>query len=229
MAADSDRFENVEQYRVVSDQGIVGADHQLASEAGAQILAQGGNAADAGVTALLAIGVVNPFGSGLGGGGFCLYREADGDTTEVIDFRETAPTDAHRDLYAVDGEVDHSLARHGGLAVATPGEAAGIWSLHGRFGQLQWEDVVDPAVTLAAEGFPVGATLASHLQTLADTLEDWPELATIFEKEDGEFVEEGDLLRRDDRRHWETEHGRGNTSWSGAIPMVCRRSIGHRP
>ncbi len=192
------RFEDLEAHRVVSEHGVVAADHRLASEAGAEALAAGGNAADAGVVALLALGVANPFGSGLGGGGFCLYRGADQDETAVIDFRETAPSAAHRDMYVVDGEVDHSLARHGGLAVATPGEAAGLWSLHGRFGRLEWEEVVEPALQMADQGIPVGATLATHLQSMADTFEEWPQIASVFQNDDGELLAEGDLMVRDD-------------------------------
>ena len=191
-------FEDAESYRVESVHGIVAADQQLASEAGAYILEAGGNAADAGVTALLTLGVVHPFSSGLGGGGFCLYREAEKQKTTVLDFREMAPAAAHRDLYIVDGEHRPDLARHGGLAVGVPGEAAGLWALHGRFGTLEWEEVVDPALRLAEQGFPVGSTLSRHLGMLTEMLADWPELAAVFQDADGEFLTEGDLMTRDD-------------------------------
>ena len=79
---------------VESAGGVVAADHAVASEIGAGVLAAGGNAADAAVGTLLALGVVNPSSSGLGGGGFCLVRPADGDV-DVIDFRERAPAAAH--------------------------------------------------------------------------------------------------------------------------------------
>ncbi|TXD38192.1 gamma-glutamyltransferase [Lujinxingia vulgaris] len=196
--ADAPAPPDYSQHRVRSSAGLVAADHQLASEAGAAMLAAGGNAADAGAAAMLAVGLTNPFASGLGGGGFCLYREVDTGETTVIDYRERAPGAAHRDMYLVDGEPDPQLARHGGLAVGVPGEAAGIWSLHGRFGELEWERIVEPALNLASEGYPVGATLARHLQTLAPTLEEWPELKAVFTREDGNLVEEGDILVRED-------------------------------
>ncbi|RAL22796.1 gamma-glutamyltransferase [Lujinxingia litoralis] len=185
-------------HRVQSFDGVVAADHQLASEAGAAVLAAGGNAADAGAAAMLTLGLVHPFASGLGGGGFCLYREVEKGKTTVLDYRERAPSAAHRDMYVVDGEVQPGLARHGGLAVGVPGEAAGIWSLHGRFGQLAWDQVVTPALGLAEQGFPVGATLARHLQTLAPTLEEWPALKAVFSDAEGNLLQEGDLMVRED-------------------------------
>lgn len=196
--AELDRFEDVESHRVRTTQGVVAADHRIASEAGAEALAQGGTAADAGVVAMLTLGVTNPFASGLGGGGFCLYRPADTGQTEVLDFRETAPAAAHRDLYRVDGEVDHQLARQGGLANGVPGEPAGLWALHGRYGELAWEDVVEPSRRLADQGFPVGEKLATYLQDMADEFENWPELAAIFQNEEGQYLAEGDLMVRDD-------------------------------
>ena len=191
-------FDQVEQYRVTSDGGVVAADEPLASQIGADVLDAGGNAADAGVAAMLTLSVTNPASSGLGGGGFCLYRDAATEQTTALDFRETAPGAAHRDLYAVDGEVDHSLARHGGLAVATPGEPAGLWSLHGRFGELQWSEVIEPARKLAAQGHPISAPLANHLRNMEDTLDDWPELRQVFSDEEGQLLEEGDILVRED-------------------------------
>ena len=197
-AVEKPTFENVEHHRIESDFGVVAADHRYASEAGAEILQSGGNAADAGVVAMLVLGITNPFSSGLGGGGFCLYHENDRDTTTVLDFRETAPAAAHRDMYIVGGEARPDLARRGGLAVATPGEPAGIWSLHGRFGKLAWEELVDSPRRLAEQGFPVGSTLREVLERHGDELREFPELAAVFQNDDGEFLKEGRLLVRDD-------------------------------
>ncbi len=189
-------FDDLDQYRVVSDGGLVAADEPQASRIGAQILDDGGNAADAIVAAMLTSGFTNPHSSGLGGGGFCLYRDGDDETVEVIDFRETAPGAAHRDMYVVDGEVDHDLSRRGGLAVATPAEPAGLWALHGRFGQLEWERVVDAPRQLAADGFTVGTSLADRLRARAEAIEDAPQLAALFRDDDGEWLEAGDEMTR---------------------------------
>ncbi len=191
-------FENLPQHRVQSQHGIVAADHRYASEAAAEALEAGGSAADAGVVGLLVGGIANPFASGLGGGGFCLYREAAKEKTTVLDFRETAPRQAHRDMYIADGEPQRQLARRGGLAVATPGEPAGLWALHGRFGELEWEQVVEPARRFAELGFPVTETLADILQDHAEELEKRPKLAAIFQDEEGRFLTENKLLVRDD-------------------------------
>lgn len=175
-----------------SEFGVVSTDHPLASQVAAAVLEGGGNAADAGVTALLAIGVTNPAGSGLGGGGFCLYRPVDTGVVTTLDFRETAPAAAHRDLYVVEGELIPALASKGGLAVGVPGEVAGIWALHGRFGSLSWADVVEPARVLAAEGFEVGPLLGSYIQTMSLP----PELSAQFLNAEGEPIKPGDHLTR---------------------------------
>jgi gamma-glutamyltranspeptidase / glutathione hydrolase len=189
-AAQADKAPAVE-----SALGVVAADHHGASEVGAQMLAAGGNAADAGAAALLANGVLNPFASGLGGGGFCLYREAERGQVEVIDFRETAPLEATHDMYVVDGQPSRKLQMRGGLAVGVPGEPAGLWALQRRRGRLEWADVVDPAATLAKDGYPVGALLEKRLASRAEELEERPELAARFQI-DGRWATEGDVLRR---------------------------------
>ena len=140
--------------------GMVAADHQLASEAGRNILAAGGNAVDAAVATALASGVVQPAGSGLGGGGFAVVVLPDG-TRSVLDFREEAPAKAHRDMY-VEAEGEKP-SRIGGLANAVPGEARGLETLHKRHGKLAWADVVAPAIQLASDGFEVEHHLAKAL------------------------------------------------------------------
>jgi gamma-glutamyltranspeptidase/glutathione hydrolase len=180
---------------VRSSAGVVAADHPLASKVGADVLANGGNAADAGAAALLANGVVNPMSSGLGGGGFCLYRPVETGEVEVIDFREKAPKKATRDMYVVDGEVRRDLQLEGGLAVGVPGEPGGLWGLQRIYGQAEWKDVVEPAYLLANDGFEVGDALAERLRRLSDELEERPELAAAFKK-DGDWVEAGEMLER---------------------------------
>lgn len=141
--------------------GAVAADHEQASRAGAEILAQGGNAVDAAVATALALGVVQPAGSGLGGGGFLVFRRADG-STAVLDFREVAPKQARPDMFVDSrtGQVVSERSRHGGLAVAVPGEAAGFALALRELGTMSAAQVVRPAARLAREGFPVGPHLA---------------------------------------------------------------------
>ncbi len=149
--------------------GMVAGDHVVASRVGRDILGKGGNAVDAAVATALAQGVVQPAGSGIGGGGFAVYVAPDG-ARHVLDFRETAPAAATQDLFVAPGPdgqppaVDAS--RIGGLAVAVPGELRGLAALHEAHGRLGWRAVVQPAVALARTGGPVEAHLAESLHKL---------------------------------------------------------------
>lgn len=175
----------------------VATDHPLASEMGADILRRGGNAADAAVATGLALGVLNPFASGLGGGGFLVYHDRETGETVALDFRESAPAAASRDMFVLaDGSVDHERFRHGGAAVAVPAELHGWWALHERYGQLAWSEVVEPVIALARDGFTVGTLLPERLAGFADDSERWPELRAAFVRPDGEFVEAGDTVVR---------------------------------
>jgi len=145
--------------------GMVASDHVLASQAGQSVLAKGGNAVDAAVATAFASGVVQPAGSGLGGGGFAVIVTPDG-KREVLDFREVAPAKSHRDMY-VEATQDKA-SRIGGLANAVPGEARGLELLHQRHGKLPWSDVVEPAIRLAHYGFAVEHHLAHALLALND-------------------------------------------------------------
>ncbi len=142
--------------------GVVVADHALASEAGALMLRKGGNAVDAIVAAALSAGVVQPAGSGIGGGGFAVVVQ--GDERYVLDFREVAPAAAHADMYLDDeGNVIPKASTDGGLAVAVPGEPRGLAQLHRRFGELPLSVVASPAVDQASRGFAIGAHLLKCL------------------------------------------------------------------
>jgi gamma-glutamyltranspeptidase/glutathione hydrolase len=143
----------------------VAADQAEASLAGAEILAAGGNAADAAAATMLALGVVNPASSGLGGGGFALYYDAATGSVTFLDFRERAPRAATRSMFESEGERSEgpasSLSQLGGLAAGVPGEPAGIETLVKRFGNLSLGEVVAPALRLAEQGFIVSESLAA--------------------------------------------------------------------
>lgn len=139
--------------------------HPAASAAGVAILNKGGNAVDAAIAVAYALGVVEPFSAGVGGGGFMLYYRAKRKKTTVVDFREVAPKKAARDMYVVAGKVDQDASRDGVRAVAVPGMVPGLAAAQRRFGKLRLEDVLDPAIELAATGFLV--TPAFHEASLA--------------------------------------------------------------
>jgi len=149
----------------VSEYGLVQSDHSLGTAVGNEVLRNGGNAVDAVIATALAVGVVQPAGSGLGGGGFAVVVTPDGEAT-VLDFRETAPAAAHRDMYVQAEQANAS--RIGGLAVGVPGEGFGLAELHARWGTVPLAELVAPAEQLAQDGFSVHAHLAKSIQRSGD-------------------------------------------------------------
>ncbi|MCB9639408.1 MAG: gamma-glutamyltransferase [Myxococcales bacterium] len=182
-------------YRAEGEMGAVATDHVLASRAGLAVLKAGGNAVDAACAAAFAVGVVNPAGSGIGGGGFMMYLpEGKGKKAKVLDFRETAPRSAHAKMYLQQG-LPRFASREGGLAVGVPGEVAGCATAVRRWGKLSLEQVLMPAIHLARQGFPVGSHLARTLKSQRQHLRRWPGLNLIFAA-GGEPLAKGDVLRR---------------------------------
>jgi gamma-glutamyltranspeptidase/glutathione hydrolase len=142
----------------------VASDNRAASEIGRAILASGGNAADAACGVALALGVVHPHASGIGGGGFALYYRAREHRVYALDFRERAPAGLRTALFLkADGQVDPARSREGGLAVGIPGEVAGLGELVARFGKLPFARCVQPVEKLARQGFPVSWRLAEAM------------------------------------------------------------------
>lgn len=138
---------------------------------GARVLAAGGNAADAAVATALALGVVRPASSGIGGGGFALVYDARRRTVFAYDFREQAPAALTPDAFAPGGEVDPSLSRAGGLAVAVPGEVAGLEAISRRHGRLPFRRAVAPAIALARRGFRADPFFAAQAAAWRDRQE----------------------------------------------------------
>jgi len=143
----------------------VASAHPLASEAGLEILNRGGNAFDAAVAVSAALGVVEPYGSGLGGGGFfLLHRAADGPRV-MVDGREVAPGAAHRDMYLdSSGEPIPGASRNGPLAAGIPGLPAALAHIAQRYGRLPLAESLQPAIRYAEEGFPAFAWHLSRLE-----------------------------------------------------------------
>jgi len=181
------------EHAAVFTHDAVAADHAEASKAGAEILAAGGNAADAAAATMLALGVVNPASSGLGGGGFALYYCAKDDSLTFLDFRERAPRAATRTMFEVEGERPEgpasSPSQLGGLAVGVPGEAAGIEALVTGFGNLSLREVIAPALRLAEEGFAVSDALGAMGSAFGVQLRNDPVMAAWH-------LEPGATLRR---------------------------------
>ena len=160
---------------VVSRNGAVAADHGTCSQMGVDRLKDGGNAVDAAVTTALCLGVVRPFSSGLGGGGFMLVSLANG-TDAVIDAREEAPAAATERMYV--GTPEAALT--GGLAVAVPSELQGLRMAWERYGAAPWRDNVLPVAALAEGGFAVDAEVADAIAFSADKLRQFEAAAALF-------------------------------------------------
>lgn len=144
--------------------------HPLATQAGFEILEKGGNAFDAAVAVSAALAVVEPAGSGLGGGGFWLLHRAKDGFETMIDGREKAPLAAFKDMYLDNnGDIIDDLSKNGGLATAIPGMPAAIVHLAEKYGRLSLTESLQPAIRYAQEGFAIGER---HHKLLAVKLKD---------------------------------------------------------
>lgn len=185
---------------VEAPHGMVTSVHFLASEAGVEILKKGGNAVDAGVAVGLALTVVYPFAGNLGGGGFMMIHLADGRDV-AIDYRETAPASARRDMFlGPDGSVlppGPGSSTVGWNASGVPGSVAGFALAQKKYGsgKVSWADVCEPARRLAADGVVVSPGTAASLKAAAKHLGQFPESTKIF-LADGAFREPGQLWRQ---------------------------------
>ncbi len=154
--------------------------HPAATEAGLEILAAGGNAFDAAIAVSAVLGVVEPYSSGLGGGGFFLLRDAARDHTVMLDARERAPLAAHRDLYLDEnGEVDRDRALNGPLAAGIPGIAAAWAHLAERYARLPLARALEPAIRHAREGTSLNPKLERAMTVRAEVLRRYP-ASSIF-------------------------------------------------
>jgi gamma-glutamyltranspeptidase/glutathione hydrolase len=179
---------------VRADHGMVVSAQAIASHVGADILKRGGNAVDAAVATGLALAVVYPAAGNLGGGGFMLVRMADGRAV-AVDYRETAPAKASRDMYLDSrGEIVPLASLLGYRASGVPGTVAGFALALEKYGTMKWADVVEPARKLAAEGFPVSRSLAGAIRGSRE-LAAFPESRRVFQR-DGRFYAEGETLRQ---------------------------------
>ena len=174
--------------------GIVTSATSLASDVGVDVMKKGGNAVDAACAVALALAVTYPTAGNLGGGGFMLIRFPDGTSTS-IDYRETAPAAASRNMYLdAQGNVRPRVSLTGYLASGVPGTVAGLGLAHKKYGKLPWKEIVEPARQLASRGFKVSYALAQSLKSTRD-LARYAESKRIFLNQ-GAYYKEGDLFRQ---------------------------------
>lgn len=177
--------------------GVVVSASSIASEVGARVLRDGGNAVDAAVATGFALAVTRPSAGNIGGGGFMVIRFPDGRTT-AFDFREKAPLAAHAEMFVDStGEYSSRIHHNSHVAVGVPGTVAGFWKAHGTYGAAEWQWLVEPAVRLARDGFAVPPGLARSLESVLPRFERYPASLAAYSK-DGEPYAEGDTLRQPD-------------------------------
>lgn len=167
------------------------------SQVGAEIMAKGGNAVDAAVAMGFALGVCEPFTSGLGGGGLATIHTAEGENF-FIDFREVAPAAATLDLYVDASGENNGNTKEGGLASGVPGEVAGLLYLLEHHGTMSREEVMEPAIRIANEGFTVSAYCANAISDAYEKTQKFPEMSKVYLDENGLPWEEGSVITNPD-------------------------------
>lgn len=172
--------------------GMVTSSSLIASEVGRDILKKGGNAIDASVATAFALAVTWPSAGNIGGGGFLVFLNENGEAT-TIDFREKAPLNATTDMYLdSNGEIKDNSNHEGILSVGVPGTVAGLFYAHQKYGRLDWTEVVQPAIDLAKNGFAFTETLHKHSEHFRDVFtESNPSMASYMLDSTGRLIKPG--------------------------------------
>jgi gamma-glutamyltranspeptidase/glutathione hydrolase len=173
---------------------MVAAEGDLAAQVGLDVLQRGGNAVDAAVAISLVLGVTNSGSCGIGGGGFMLIYRAQDHQVYALDYREVAPQAATPTMYEREGKIDEKLAQTGALAVAVPGELAGLDVALKRFGSMKFASLAAPAIKLARAGYPLSPHMARDVILAQDQIKQDPGFRAVFFKPDGTPLVAGDTV-----------------------------------
>ena len=176
---------------------MVASDSPAASEIGANVLADGGNAFDAALATSFALGVARPYSTGLGGGGFMVAYLAAEKQVVVLDFREVAPTGATPERYADARAANPDgppVSIYGGLAIGVPGLLAGLTEIHERYCTQSLDELVKPAIALARVGVPIDRHFHDSIGELGDRYHRWPLLALSHPQLRAMFMKDGQPL-----------------------------------
>ncbi|MFO0555862.1 MAG: gamma-glutamyltransferase [Polyangiaceae bacterium] len=175
--------------------GAVSSQEANATDVGLAILKQGGNAVDAAVAVAFALAVTHPAAGNIGGGGFMVIRTGAGESN-AVDYRETAPSDASRDMYLDKNKKPTKGSLDGPKAAGIPGTVAGLALAHEKYGKLSFADLVAPAVALARDGFVLDEVGANSLAKAVKEMRDlgYTDSAKLFEGKDGKPLAAGDKL-----------------------------------
>lgn len=186
---------NIVKEMRTKDKGLVVSAHPLASEAGAKVMKMGGNAFDAVIAAQYALAVVYPQAGNIGGGGFLVGVKNSGEKF-TIDFRETAPAKASRDMYLdKKGNANTDLSQNGRLAVGIPGSVAGFYATL-KHAKLPMSELIQPAIDLAEQGFAITEKEANLLNNQMQYFNEHNKIQTVFQKKNK--WKQGDILIQKD-------------------------------
>ncbi len=184
---------------IVGRKGMVSVRETIAAKVGADILAKGGNAVDAGAAIGFALAVTYPQAGNIGGGGFMVVHMASENKTVAIDYREMSAGAAKHDLYVdEEGKVNQKLAKFSRQSSGVPGTVAGMALAVEKYGTMTLAQVIEPAYRLAYEGFPVYTQLESSLVRSKERLSADPEANKVFYKADGSNYRTGEILKQAD-------------------------------
>lgn len=179
-------------------ENAVASAHPYATEAGMAMLNKGGNAFDAAIAVASTLAVVEPYSSGIGGGGFFLLHDQEQDKNIFLDAREKAPLKGHRDMYLDDkGNVVPKLSITGAMAAGIPGIPAAFADLSSKYGELPLSVTLAPAIQYAEKGFPVDKILKGRIEKRLEDLKKFSGTSKIFLK-DGQVPELGDVIVQSD-------------------------------
>jgi len=181
---------------ICGTKAVVVSQETRASQAGLEVMREGGNAVDAVVATAFVLAVTHPAAGNIGGGGFLVYRPATGSPV-AYDFRETAPTGLESPPWLVDGNYDRDRHHEGHGAVGVPGTVAGLYLAWKEQGTLPWSRLVKPAITMAYDGFEVSPALAHSLKDALPRMRLYPASVAQF-TQGGEAFASGDTLRQPD-------------------------------
>ena len=186
---------------VTAKNGMVVAQERIAAGIGRDVLARGGNAVDAAVATGFAMAVTYPRAGNIGGGGFMMIHLANGNEDIAIDYRESAPAAATRDMFlGDDGKPDTKKSRDQALGIGVPGTVAGLALALEKYGsgKFRLADLIAPAIPLARDGFVIADDTADTLPDWHRRLAKWPSSTKIFSRADGTSLQPGDrLVQRD--------------------------------
>ena len=181
----------------VNRNGMVVTQHYLATDVGAKILKDGGNAYDASIAVAFALAVVLPRAGNIGGGGFMVMYDKEANENFSIDYREMAPKLASKDMFLNDdGSVNKKRAREGILSIGVPGTVYGMWEVHKKFGSISWKKLIEPAIKLAEEGFIMSPCMVDALNRIYKKLSNYQNFKDIF-YEDYPVALDSRLIQKD--------------------------------